>query len=178
MANMVPMEARQSMLEDPSSGSKQTTYFPWTYRGKEEPPIRSPSDQHSLCKWWRGADDMTPKNDLEQRDILIKNAITYQWQSVSASMNCVAQSLPAHNRLVDTHTRQWRSHNLQIALLLPLLVPSSPPTWAHGDLELLKVWEETWSEMGTLQGRSRETEDKPGLTPPTSKVRSVSDNSF
>lgn len=28
MANMVPIDARQSMLLEPSRGSKQTTYFP------------------------------------------------------------------------------------------------------------------------------------------------------
>jgi len=28
MAKMVPIEARQSMLDEPSRGSKQTTYFP------------------------------------------------------------------------------------------------------------------------------------------------------
>ena len=33
MAKMVPMETRQSMLEEPSKGSKHTMYLPW--KGRE-----------------------------------------------------------------------------------------------------------------------------------------------
>lgn len=32
MAKMVPMETRQSMLEEPSKGSKHTMYLPWKRR--------------------------------------------------------------------------------------------------------------------------------------------------
>lgn len=45
---------------------------------REEPPIKSPSDQHSLCKWLYGADDTISKSYLEQRDIFTKKC-TYLW---------------------------------------------------------------------------------------------------
>lgn len=47
MEKIVPMDTRQSMLDDPSKGSKHTTYLPWGKRKQDDIAL----GMHKMGNW-------------------------------------------------------------------------------------------------------------------------------